>query len=402
MRGLVLEGGGTKGAYQIGAYKALKGIGMDFQGITGSSIGALNGAYMVQNDIRIMEEIWLEYDYKHFINVDYETYEKLKDIDLNVKRMNQIFSLIKKSFKENDGIDITPLREMLESTLDEDKIRKKGMDFGMVTMYIDDKKLNPQSLFLEDIPKGRLIDYLIASASLPIFKMNIMDNKLYVDGMFVDNLPIGMLESKGYKNIVAIRIQDNLPGTLSIKKHSDLNLKVIYPSEYLGGSMNKDRDHIQRNINLGYLDAMKTFGKYDGINFYFRNADSFTEEYCFEKIKNMKKDDIGFLCDVFNIKREHDLRTLLEVLVPKAGEVLGLQKNFTYRDLFMALYENTLERNGKNRVKVYDINSVIDNANCDTFLDYIKFRKEDIGLSIKQKKEHKKSVLVDCFIKNLR
>lgn len=213
MRGLVLEGGGTKGAYQIGAYKALKGMGMDFQGITGSSIGALNGAYMVQDDIRIMEEIWLEYDYKHFINVDFETYEKLKDMDLSMKRMNQILSLIKKSFKENDGIDITPLREMLEDTLDEDKIRNKGIDFGMVTMYID-KKLNPQSLFLEDIPKGRLVDYLIASASLPIFKMNVMDNKLYVDGMFVDNLPIGMLEKKGYKDIVAIRIQDNLQGTI--------------------------------------------------------------------------------------------------------------------------------------------------------------------------------------------
>ena len=401
MRGLVLEGGGTKGAYQIGAYKALKGMGMDFQGITGSSIGALNGAYMVQDDIRIMEEIWLEYDYRHFINVDFETYEKLKDMDLSMKRINQILSLIKKSFKENDGIDITPLREMLEETLDEDKIRSKGIDFGMVTMYID-KKLNPQSLFLEDIPKGRLVDYLIASASLPIFKMNVMDNKLYVDGMFVDNLPIGMLEKKGYKDIVAIRIQDNLQGTISIKKHSDLNLKVVYPSEYLGGSMNKDRYHIQKNINLGYLDTMKTFGKYDGFRFYFRNAAPFTEDMCFEKIRRMKKEDIKFLCQVFNIRRNPDLRTLIEVLVPKAGEVLSLPKNFNYRDLYFALYENTLERRGKNRVKVYDINSVINETYCENLIDYREFRREEARLPIKQKKEYKKSLLVDCFVSSFK
>ena len=48
MKGLVLEGGGTKGAYQIGAYKALKDLGIEFQGVSGTSIGALNGAYIIQ------------------------------------------------------------------------------------------------------------------------------------------------------------------------------------------------------------------------------------------------------------------------------------------------------------------------------------------------------------------
>lgn len=401
MRGLVLEGGGTKGSYQIGAYKALNEIGMDFQGITGSSIGALNGAYMVQGDIKIMEEIWLEYDYKHFMNVDFETYETLKDIDMNVKQMSQILSLIKKSFKENDGIDITPLREMLESTLDEDKIRNKGIDFGMVTMYID-KKLNPQSLFLEDIEKGRLVDYLIASASLPIFKMNVMDNKLYVDGMFVDNLPIGMLEKKGYKDIVAIRIQDNLQGTISIRKHNNLNLTVVYPSEYLGGSMNKDRENIQRNINLGYLDTMKTFGKYDGVNFYFRNTKDITEDMCFEKIRNIRKKDIKFLCDILNIRRNPDLRTLMEVIVPKSGEILGLPKNFSYRDLYFALYEKILEKKGKNRIKVYDINSVIKESYNDIYFNNSKNIKIYDRFSRVMKKEDKQSEMVNCLIKNFK
>ena len=41
---LVLAGGGTKGAYQIGALKALKELGIEIEAITGASIGAINGA----------------------------------------------------------------------------------------------------------------------------------------------------------------------------------------------------------------------------------------------------------------------------------------------------------------------------------------------------------------------
>ena len=42
--GLVLEGGGAKGAYQIGAWKALKEAGVKIKGVSGTSVGALNGA----------------------------------------------------------------------------------------------------------------------------------------------------------------------------------------------------------------------------------------------------------------------------------------------------------------------------------------------------------------------
>ena len=62
MKGLVLEGGGTKGAYQLGAYKALKELGVEFDGVVGTSIGALNAAFIVQEDYEIMKDIWLNRD----------------------------------------------------------------------------------------------------------------------------------------------------------------------------------------------------------------------------------------------------------------------------------------------------------------------------------------------------
>ena len=44
--GLVLEGGGAKGAYEIGACKALEEIGINITAVTGTSVGALNGALL--------------------------------------------------------------------------------------------------------------------------------------------------------------------------------------------------------------------------------------------------------------------------------------------------------------------------------------------------------------------
>ena len=374
MKGLVLEGGGTKGAYQIGAYKALRDLGIEFQGGTGTSIGALNGAYIIQNDIEVMEDIWVKYDYTHFMNIDEETYEKYKNMDFTPKNINTVIELINKA-RKNEGIDISPLRELIEKTLKEESIRNSNKDFGLVTVSWD-KKINPHPLYIEDIPQGRLVDYLIASSSLPIFKLNTMDDKLFLDGMFFDNMPISLLEQKGYNDIVVIRLLDDILGKINLNKHQNINIKTIIPSENLGGSLNKDKDNVLKNINLGYLDAMKAYDRYDGIKYYFNVNYMFDEDYCFEKFKNMKKDTIENLLDLFNIKREANRRTLLEVLIPKLGETLGLDKDFSYKDLFYCIYEKKLEENNINRIQLYDFHKLYDvvnkniNENKNIALDY--------------------------------
>ena len=361
MKGLVLEGGGTKGAYQIGAYKALRDLGIEFQGVAGTSIGALNGAYIIQNDIEIMEDIWLTYDYTHFMNIDEETYEKYKNVDFTAKNINSVIELINKA-RKNEGIDISPLRELLEKTLNEDIIRKSNKDFGLVTVWWD-KKINPHPLYIEDIPNKRLIDYLIASSSLPIFQLNRIDDKLFLDGMFFDNMPISLLEQKGYEDIVVIRLIDDLFGKVNLNHHKDMNMKVIVPSEYLGGCLNVDSDNVHKNIKLGYMDAMKTFNRYDGIRYYFNLDYKYDDEYCFDKLSNLSKDSIESLCKLLNIKRDINKRTLLEAIIPKLGESLNLSKEFSYKDLFYCIYEKKLEENNINRLNLYDFNKVVEVVN---------------------------------------
>ena len=57
--GLVLSGGGFKGAYQIGVWKALKELGVErFSAIAGTSVGALNAVLIANDDLESAEEVW--------------------------------------------------------------------------------------------------------------------------------------------------------------------------------------------------------------------------------------------------------------------------------------------------------------------------------------------------------
>nr|WP_322630916.1 patatin-like phospholipase family protein [Peptoniphilus coxii] len=56
--GLVLEGGGAKGSYQLGAYMAVQEMKPDIRLVVGTSIGALNGAFIVQGNTDELARIW--------------------------------------------------------------------------------------------------------------------------------------------------------------------------------------------------------------------------------------------------------------------------------------------------------------------------------------------------------
>ncbi len=79
MYGLVLEGGGAKGAYHIGAYKAIMEEGIEIKGIAGTSVGALNGgAMIVQGDFEKAYEIWHNISYSKVINASEEELKRIK------------------------------------------------------------------------------------------------------------------------------------------------------------------------------------------------------------------------------------------------------------------------------------------------------------------------------------
>ena len=75
--GLALEGGGAKGAYQIGAWKALREAGIRFSAVSGTSVGALNGAMIVMDDLQKAEDVWNNIHFSQVMDVDDEEMRRL-------------------------------------------------------------------------------------------------------------------------------------------------------------------------------------------------------------------------------------------------------------------------------------------------------------------------------------
>ena len=57
-RAIVLSGGGSKGAYQIGVWKALRKLHINYDIVTGTSVGALNSILFVQKDYLKALKLW--------------------------------------------------------------------------------------------------------------------------------------------------------------------------------------------------------------------------------------------------------------------------------------------------------------------------------------------------------
>ena len=77
---VVLAGGGSRGAYQIGVWRAMKELGISWDIVTGASVGALNGALMVQGDYDVAQSLWENITSKEVMR-DVLDEEKLPSLD---------------------------------------------------------------------------------------------------------------------------------------------------------------------------------------------------------------------------------------------------------------------------------------------------------------------------------
>ena len=201
--GLVLEGGGAKGAYQIGAWKALREAGVKIKGLSGVSVGALNGAMICMDDLEKAQEIWENISYSQVMDVNDEQWDRITRGDLKNLNLNDVVQDAIKLIRDR-GVDITPLKNMIADLCDETVIRNSAMDFYMVTYSLSDRKL--VDIAAKDVPEGLIPDMLLASSYLPVFKREKLHGKHYMDGGGWDRVPIDSLVRRGYQDIIVLRI----------------------------------------------------------------------------------------------------------------------------------------------------------------------------------------------------
>lgn len=398
--GLVLAGGGGKGAYQIGAYKALREMDIELEAVAGTSVGALNGALIAQGSFDKALELWSNINVDQVMKVDPDFFKELINpniSDLMLKRetmVNHIAGIIK-----NKGFDISPLIELLSDMVDETKIRNSPIDFGLVTVSLSDHK--PLEYFIKDIPEGKLLDYMLASSYLPCFSPMQLDGKRFIDGGFYNNFPVNLMIKKGIKNIIAIDLH-----AVGRKKHTNVkNINYIYiePSGDTGKMLEFDAAQSRRNIKMGYLDTLRAFGRYHGDSYYF--IDYPDDETILSIINRMDSESVAAVFRFLNLKLCPNKRNLLEKAMPKIFNIFGCSRDASYSDLFIKILEYLADVYHIERLAPYYFSKLIELIQADmivhepdnSLLNALKSFKDNLIFTVP--KYNLSNFMLNCYCK---
>lgn len=256
--GLVLTGGGGKGAYQIGVWKAFKEYGMDayITAVSGTSVGALNGALFLLGDLERAEDVWKNISPDKILSL---SPEHLAGRLLPSKLVNYLRTeLLGKGWFSRDG-----LLEILDKEVDLLSVSQSRIpcyttcvncDSGEVVYF----QLNGHSM-------EHIKSVLLASSAIPkIFDPVEINGEMYSDGGIpflskADNIPVLPLYEAGCDVIFVV----HLNRTNIIDHHLFPNAQIveIMPKEDQGGvfdgTLDFTREGSERRIKQGYEDTKR-------------------------------------------------------------------------------------------------------------------------------------------------
>lgn len=347
MLGLVLGGGGSKGAFQVGAYRALLECGYEFDGVVGASIGALNAAMIAQEDYEKLDEIWRSIDLVKVLGnedlAEFIQHEVLED-ETKTKK-DELLALVKWG-----KIDAEPALRFIEKAIDEEKLRASKIDFGLVTCNLTDRKID--KLFKADIPKGRIAEYLMASSYLPVFKFERIDGKFFADGGFYDNLPFQMLLDRGYDEIVTIKIGG--AGRERPIPYNEAHFIEIKNRQDTGYTMNFTRENSIELITRGYLDTMVQLGRLFGNEYTFTGE----KKDFVEIFETVSEERVASLLRLLGIETSADRASFYMYILPELAKLLNLDHP-SEEALALAITERAMKTCEYSLTKTYDPNAVI-------------------------------------------
>lgn len=259
---LVLSGGGAKGVYHIGVWRALRELGIEVDAFIGASIGAVIAAFLAQGSDEVIEEIGRSIGVGNVLALPDELTEdgEVKLDRDTLKAVRELFN----SFVKNKGLDTSPFRQLIVSKLDEGLVRRSGRDLGIVTVNLSE--LEPEEIYLEDMEEGKLVDYLMASSAFPGFERPVIGGKKYLDGGVYDNIPYSMVRKRGYRRVII----SDISGAGRNRKPEIAGSLTVYikNSIEMGGVLDFSREFLDEFMLLGYLDTLRVFGRLKGYSYF--------------------------------------------------------------------------------------------------------------------------------------
>lgn len=349
---LALEGGGTKGSYHAGAFKALKELNIDIEAIVGTSIGSINGACFIQSGWETLYEYWEEMEPSKLIPSKYKELMNVLSSSQHKNYLNLLKEL--KEIVKDHGVDISVMKETIYDLINEDDIRKSRINYGLVTFSLTEMK--PVEIMISEIADGKLLEFILASAYLPGFKREKLSGKSFIDGAIYDNLPINLLIKHRYKNIIAIEL-DGIGVKRKAKKRG-FEITYITPSESTGGTIDFSKEVNRRNLKMGYFDTYRSLTVLYGKWYYVNNI--WSPEEAYNIINSLTKEQVYKMADIMNIKKIPYKRCLYEKLIPKLMEMTDMAEFIDYNMFLLYLTEFVAKKLEIDRFEFLSFNELVE------------------------------------------
>jgi NTE family protein len=191
----VLGGGGSHGALQAGALQALYERGLHPDLVVGTSIGAINAAYLArygfnQDGLDKLKTTWLE------------------AAAMDLMPSNYLWLTLRTLFNRDGGESFHRMRDFFINHGIHPDLRFGEFKDFKVLMVSSDLNSGEVTMYGAD-PNDLVLEGALASTALPPWVRPIETNGRYlVDGGFISNLPIEPAISYGASEIIALDLGD--------------------------------------------------------------------------------------------------------------------------------------------------------------------------------------------------
>ncbi len=306
--GLVLSGGGAKGAYQVGVVKGLVALGIEVDVIAGASIGALNGGVIacagsLTQAAGRLEALWETLAEETPISVENPLGAlsylvllsasglKMKMALLLAQRAAQLAGIPFPVDNEISILSDKPLQRLLSAYLDVNALERglplhvsvfmsSGgfLDIAQIAVAEAGLLETPDSQFLhvQSLPLSEQKNALLASAALPLlYQPRKVNGKLYADGgqggwsRAQGNTPITPLLHSGCDTVIVTHLSDGSLWSRYDYPHTTIieirpQTPIARDSGFLGGPkdlLGFDTRKIRSWIDQGYHDTLHSVGR---------------------------------------------------------------------------------------------------------------------------------------------
>jgi predicted acylesterase/phospholipase RssA len=260
-KALVLGGGGSRGSYEIGVAKALQENNVQWDLITGTSIGAICGALLTYRKADDLID-WIDSYHQSGVSTNLFMFPHQY---MNEALYGQKIDPFIEAFCQ-DGPNVSALKEGLAKQLDFDQFMASKTDYACMAMNVS--KNQPAPFYKKDMSKDDIFDKLLASSAyFPAFNFVKIGEDYYLDGGFCQTVPMELAYSMGADSLIAIDLSD--PGVAYPKGYDNDNVLFIRPLRKLHYYLDFEGAQLLPQVYMGYLDGLKYLNKAPGYLYTF-------------------------------------------------------------------------------------------------------------------------------------